>query len=115
MESLAEEGVTQLFKPSLGADMIVGAVGALQIDVMRERIKTEYGLEVTFEVPPYQIARWIVSEDKIALEQFISKSISNSGVDVDDDPVFLAKSYWDVNYAEEKYPKIRFLTSKERI
>jgi peptide chain release factor 3 len=115
LESLAEEGVTQLFKPSLGADMIVGAVGALQIDVMRERIKTEYGLEVTFEVPPYQIARWIVSEDKIALEQFISKSISNSGVDADDDPVFLAKSYWDVNYAEEKYPKIRFLTSKERI
>jgi peptide chain release factor 3 len=115
LESLAEEGVTQLFKPSLGADMIVGAVGALQIDVMRERIKTEYGLEVTFEVPPYQIARWIVSEDKKALEQFISKSISNSGVDLDDDPVFLAKSYWDVNYAEEKHPEIRFLTSKERI
>jgi len=115
LESLAEEGVTQLFKPSLGADMIVGAVGALQIDVMRERIKTEYGLEVTFEVPPYQIARWVVSEDKMALDQFIAKSISNSGVDVDDDPVFLAKSYWDVNYAEEKNPKIRFLTSKERI
>jgi peptide chain release factor 3 len=56
-----------------------------------------------------------VSEDKMALDQFIAKSISNSGVDVDDDPVFLAKSYWDVNYAEEKNPKIRFLTSKERI
>jgi len=50
LESLAEEGVTQLFKPSLGADMIVGAVGSLQIDVMRERIKTEYGLDVTFEI-----------------------------------------------------------------
>jgi len=82
---------------------------------LKKDIKTEYGLEVTFEVPPYQIARWVVSEDKMALDQFIAKSISNSGVDVDDDPVFLAKSYWDVNYAEEKNPKIRFLTSKERI
>jgi len=54
LESLAEEGVTQLFKPNMGADMIVGAVGALQIEVMAERIKTEYGLEVTFEMPPYQ-------------------------------------------------------------
>jgi len=62
LESLAEEGVTQLFKPSLGADMIVGAVGSLQIDVMRERIKTEYGLDVTFEVPLYQTARWVACD-----------------------------------------------------
>ena len=50
LESLAEEGVTQLFKPAMGSDMIVGAVGSLQIDVMAERIKTEYNLEVVFEM-----------------------------------------------------------------
>jgi len=115
LESLAEEGVTQLFKPTMGADMIVGAVGALQIDVMRERIKTEYGLEVTFEVPPYQTARWLVSDDPVILKAFIDKSMATTGVDVDDAPVFLAKSAWDVGYAQEKNPKIRFLTTKERL
>ncbi len=114
LESLAEEGVTQLFKPQMGSDMIVGAVGALQIDVMAERIKTEYGLEVIFEVPPYQTARWIATEDKSKIEDFIGKNRNNMAEDVDGDPVYLAKSAWDVGYAQEKNPDIRFLKAKER-
>ena len=114
LESLAEEGVTQLFKPVMGADMIVGAVGSLQIDVMRERIKTEYGLGVQFEVPPYQTARWLSCDDEAVLEAFVDKNTVNMAEDIDDDPVFLAKSAWDIGYAQEKNPKIRFLTTKER-
>lgn len=114
LESLAEEGVTQLFKPDIGADMIVGAVGSLQIDVMRERIKTEYGLDVTFESPLYQTARWIASDDEEVVKAFIAKNSANMGTDLDGAPVFLAKSAWDVGYAQEKNPKIRFLTTKER-
>ena len=114
LESLAEEGVTQLFKPNMGADMIVGAVGALQIEVMAERIKTEYGLEVTFEMPPYQTARWIDADDPNDVKAFLDKNMSTSGEDIDGAPVFLAKSAWDVGYAEEKNPKLRFLRVKER-
>ena len=114
LESLAEEGVTQLFKPAIGSDMIVGAVGALQIDVMRERIKTEYGLEVTFEAPPYQTARWLSCEDHAKLKVFIDKSQGSMGEDIDGAPVFLAKSAWDVGYAQEKNPDIKFLNAKER-
>jgi peptide chain release factor 3 len=114
LESLAEEGVTQLFKPALGADMIVGAVGSLQIDVMRERIKTEYGLGVQFEVPPYQTARWLTSDDAAKLKYFVDKNTMNMAQDIDGDPVFLAKSAWDIGYAQEKNPEIKFLTTKER-
>jgi len=114
LESLAEEGVTQLFRPSIGSDMIVGAVGALQIDVMAERIKTEYNLEVLFEVPPYSTARWLSCDDDTMLEAFLSKNRNNSGEDLDGAPVFLAKSAWDVGYAQEKNPDIRFLTTRER-
>lgn len=114
LESLAEEGVTQLFKPTLGADMIVGAVGALQIEVMAERIKTEYGLEVTFEMPPYQTARWLDADDPVKLKAFIDKNMAVMGEDVDGSPVFLAKSAWDVGYAQDKNPDIRFLKAKER-
>ena len=114
LEGLAEEGVTQLFKPAMGSDMIVGAVGVLQIDVMTERIRTEYGLDVTFEVPLYNTARWVVCEDPIKLKNFIDKNQSLMAEDIDGAPVYLAKSSWDIHYAQEKNPDIQFLKTRER-
>lgn len=114
LESLAEEGVTQLFKPAMGSDMIVGAVGALQIDVMAERIKTEYGLDVIFEAGMFQIARWLSCENPETLKAFINKNQSAMAEDLDGAPVLLAKSAWDISYAEGKNPDIRFLRVKER-
>ena len=63
LEGLAEEGVTQLFRPELGADFIVGAVGQLQFEVMADRLGEEYGLDVVFEPSPYAEARWIGGAD----------------------------------------------------
>ncbi|MDJ0922626.1 MAG: peptide chain release factor 3 [Henriciella sp.] len=114
LESLAEEGVTQLFKPSIGSDMIVGAVGALQIEVMAERMVSEYNLDVVFEPAPYNVARWINGdEDEVAA--FVEKNKSASGTDLDDAPVYLAKNAWDVGYAQEKNPDLRFTATKERM
>lgn len=115
LESLAEEGVTQLFKPAIGADMIVGAVGALQFEVVIERLAAEYNLEVDFEPAPYNVARWIACDDPKTLEAFLDKNKSATGTDLDDDPVYLAKNAWDVGYVEEKNPDIRFTKTKERV
>jgi len=115
LESLAEEGVTQLFKPSMGSDMIVGAVGSLQIDVMAERIKTEYGLEVTFEVGLFQTARWLSADDPKLIEAFANKNQGAMAEDLDGAPVLLAKSAWDISYAQDKNPNIKFLKVKERV
>ena len=115
LESLAEEGVTQLFRPNMGADIIVGAVGALQIEVMAERIKTEYGLEVIFEIPPYQTARWLVCADPQKIEDFTAKNRNTMAEDLDGAPVYLAKSPWDIGYAQEKNPDIEFQKVKERL
>lgn len=114
LEGLAEEGVTQLFSPMLGADMIVGAVGALQIDVMAERVAAENNLEVVFEQGLYNVARWITSDDKAKLEAFMEKNRANMAADIDGDPVFLAKNSWDVSYTAEKNPDIKFAATKER-
>jgi len=113
LESLAEEGVTQLFRPSLGADFIVGAVGQLQFEVMADRLREEYQLDVIFEQSPYAEARWILG-DKADLEDFVSKHRSAMGADIDEQPVYLAKSAWDINYAADRYPKVRFERSRER-
>jgi len=114
LESLAEEGVTQLFKPAMGADMIVGAVGSLQIDVMAERIKTEYKIEVTFETGMFSTARWLAADDDKLIDDFAAKNQGAMASDLDGAPVLLGKSAWDIGYAQEKNPDIRFLTVKER-
>ncbi|WP_373008966.1 peptide chain release factor 3 [Hyphomonas sp.] len=114
LESLAEEGVTQLFKPVIGSDMIVGAVGQLQFEVMIERVAAEYNLEVVFEPAPYNVARWMACDDPAKLEEFMERNKSASGTDLDGAPVYLAKNAWDVGYAQEKNPSIRFTATKER-
>jgi peptide chain release factor 3 len=113
LEGLAEEGVTQLFRPLLGADFIVGAVGQLQFEVMADRLANEYQLEVQFEPSPYAEARWI-SGDKADLDDFADKHKTAMARDIDDQPVFLAKTSWDVNYAAERYSNVRFERAKER-
>ncbi len=114
LESLAEEGVTQLFKPLIGADMILGAVGQLQIEVTAERIAEEYKLDVVFEEAPYAVARWISGPDKADITTFIDKHKMQMAEDVDGDPVFLGKSAWEIGYAQEKFPDVKFMNTKER-
>jgi peptide chain release factor 3 len=114
LEGLAEEGVTQLFTPEIGSDMIVGAVGQLQIEVMAERIATENNLEVLFEQSPWAAARWIASDEKAKFETFLESNRSAIAKDLDGAPVYLAKNAWDVGYVSEKNPAIRFTKTKER-
>jgi peptide chain release factor 3 len=114
LESLAEEGVTQLFKPTVGADLVIGAVGALQFDVLEERLKAEYGLDVLFETSPFQAARWVSAPARADVEAFVEKNKMQMADDLDGAPVYLGKSAWEIGYVQDKNPAIRFSTTKER-
>jgi peptide chain release factor 3 len=113
LESLAEEGVTQLFRPIIGADFIVGAVGQLQFEVMADRLSGEYGLDVIFEAAPYAEARWLGGERE-AVEDFSGKHRTAMAEDIDGQLVFLAKSSWEIGYVGERFPKVDFQRTKER-
>ncbi len=113
LEGLAEEGVTQLFRPSLGSDLVVGAVGQLQLEVMADRLAGEYGLDVIFEPAPYAEARWL-SGARADVEDFASKHRSAMAEDIDEQPVFLAKSAWEIGYVTERFPKLGFERTRER-
>ena len=113
LEGLAEEGVTQLFRPQLGADFIVGAVGPLQFEVMADRLANEYALDVIFEPSPYAEARWLTGA-KADIEGFVDTHKSAMAFDIDDQPVYLAKSAWDIGYAVERNPDLGFQRTKER-
>jgi peptide chain release factor 3 len=114
LEGLAEEGVTQLFRPVIGSDLVIGAVGALQFDVLEERVRAEYGLEAVFEATPFQAARWISAANRADLETFLDRNKSQLAEDLDGAPVFMAKSAWEVGYVQDKNPAIRFSATKER-
>lgn len=113
LESLAEEGVTQLFRPAIGADFIVGAVGQLQFEVMADRLGNEYGLDCVFEPSPFSEARWLAG-DPAKIEDFAGKYRSAMGTDLDEAPVFLGKSAWEINYVSERFPDVSFQRTKER-
>jgi peptide chain release factor 3 len=113
LEGLAEEGVTQLFRPNLGSDFIVGAVGQLQFEVMADRLINEYQLEAIFEESPYAEARWLSGTDA-DIEDFDDKHKTAMARDIDDQPVFLGKSSWEIGYVTERYTKLQFLRTRER-
>ena len=113
LEGLAEEGVTQLFRPEFGADFIVGAVGQLQFEVMADRLGAEYGLDVVFEPSPFAEARWLGGA-KAEVDDFAAKHRGAMASDIDAQPVFLAKSAWEIGYVAERYPKVIFQRTKER-
>jgi peptide chain release factor 3 len=115
LDALAEEGVTQCFRRVVGGETVVGAVGALQFDVLEERMKAEYGLEIIFEPAPYQTARWISADARADIDAFAEKNRMQIAEDSEGALVFLGKSPWEVGYVQERNPAIRFSTAKERV
>jgi peptide chain release factor 3 len=113
LESLAEEGVTQVFKPLVGAQWTVGVVGNLQLDVLKSRLQVEYGLDADLEPSPYETARWIDGSPE-ELEKFRDANKGQMAEDRDGSLVFLAKSTWELGYVGGKFPKVRFLKTRER-
>ena len=114
LEQLAEEGVTRIFKPMLGADWIVGVVGALQLEVLAARIKTEYELGVRFEPAPYETARWISSDDPAEVKRFTDTVRSSLAEDHDGAPVFMARNRWDLDTTTREWPKLKFNATREQ-
>ena len=114
LQQLAEEGAAAVFKPRIGSDWIVGAVGVLQFEVMADRIRTEYDVPSRFEPTSLITARWVEADDDAKLKEFIRK---NEGAIADDhrgDPVFLARNAWHLDRAQEDWPDIRFVKTKEQ-
>ena len=110
---IAEEGGASVFKMINGGEWIVGVVGVLQFEVMADRIKNEFNIPVVFEPTQYVTARWVESDDKAALEKFINANQISLVQDHDEDPVFLARNAWHLNKAQEDFPQIKFLKTKE--
>ncbi|MEW6519273.1 MAG: peptide chain release factor 3 [Thermodesulfobacteriota bacterium] len=110
---LAEEGAVQLFRPLMGSDYILGAVGVLQFDVTMARLKAEYGVDAVYEGVNYATARWITCDDRRKLDDFMRKKQSSLAMDSEGHLSFLAASEWNLSRTMELFPDIVFHKTRE--
>jgi len=113
LEQLSEEGATQLFKPFTNNDLILGAVGVLQFDVVAERLKSEYKVDCIFEAVTVATARWVMCDDEKMLEEFKRKSEVNLAIDGGGDLTYIAPTRVNLELTIERWPEIQFLATRE--
>ncbi|WP_439859663.1 peptide chain release factor 3 [Pseudomonas sp. MBLB4136] len=113
LQELAEEGATQVFFPERSNDIILGAVGVLQFDVVASRLKEEYKVECAYEPITVWSARWIECSDKKKLEEFSNKAAENLAVDGGGHLTYLAPTRVNLSLMEERWPDVKFRATRE--
>ena len=110
---LSEEGAVQVFRPTQNNDLIVGAVGVLQFDVVVQRLKSEYNVEAIYENVNVATARWVTCEDGKKLEEFKRKCAVNLALDGGDNLTYIAPTRVNLNLSMERYPDVVFHETRE--
>ncbi|AVS71843.1 peptide chain release factor 3 [Paracidovorax avenae] len=113
LAQLGEEGAIQVFKPDAGGNMLLGAVGQLQFEVVQHRLKTEYDCDVRLENCQYTGARWITADTPAELRSFTDAYPMRMAHDAADTLAYLCTSPYDVRLAQERFPKIHFHPLRE--
>ena len=113
LAQLSEEGATQFFRPLMSNDLILGAVGVLQFEVVAYRLKDEYGVESAFENVGVVTARWVRCNDAKKLEEFRDKNAMNLSIDATGELVYLAPTRVNLQLTMERWPTITFAATRE--
>ena len=110
---LAEEGAVQLFRPMRNNDMILGAVGVLQFEVVVQRLKSEYKVDAIYEPISIATARWVDCNDAKKLAEFEKKAYDNLALDGGNNLTYIAPTMVNLNLAIERYPDVAFCKTRE--
>ncbi|MFI3242042.1 MAG: peptide chain release factor 3 [Alphaproteobacteria bacterium] len=113
LKQIAEEGGASIFKPFIGGEWVVGVVGALQFEVMADRIKNEFNIPVIFESTTYYTARWIDCDDRQVIEKLKNSMQGNLAEDHDGELVFLARNAWHLGKIVEDFPAVKLKKVRE--
>ncbi|WAD28384.1 peptide chain release factor 3 [Pseudomonadaceae bacterium T75] len=113
LQELAEEGATQVFFPERNNDIILGAVGVLQFDVVASRLKEEYKVECAYEAVNVWSARWIECVNEKKLKEFTDKAYENLAIDGGGHLTYLAPTRVNLSLMEERWPDVKFRATRE--
>ena len=112
---LCEEGASQFFRPLSGSDLILGAVGILQFDVVKQRLNDEYGIPCEFESVAVTTARWIECDDEKMRKTFIDKFSANLAYDHYGHLVYIAPTRVNLAMSQEKFPEVKFMATRDHL
>ncbi|MBI5333542.1 MAG: peptide chain release factor 3 [Burkholderiales bacterium] len=110
---LGEEGAIQVFRPTVGGAMLLGAVGQLQFEVVQHRLKAEYGVDIRLMPCRFVGARWITAESDADLRKFTDENASKLAYDAADTLAYLLTSAYDLRLTQERHPKVHFHPLRE--
>ena len=110
---LCEEGATQLYRPMHNNDLILGAVGVLQFEVVKHRLMAEYSVDCNFEAVNVTTARWVECDDEKELSKFKNRQTTNLALDHAGDLAYIAPTWVNLDMTIEKWPGIKFLSTRE--
>ena len=113
LAQLGEEGAIQVFRPEVGGNMLLGAVGQLQFEVVQHRLKGEYDADIRLEGSQYTGARWITADTPTELKAFCDAYPMRMALDAANTLAYLCTSPYDVRLAQERFPKIHFHPLRE--
>jgi len=113
LQQLGEEGAVQVFKPVDGGDIILGAVGLLQFDVVQSRLAGEYGVDAVFEGAAVHTARWVTCDDAKVLADFQKALSHHLALDAAGNLAYLAPNKVNLNLTQERWPKVVFHSTRE--
>jgi peptide chain release factor 3 len=113
LTQLSEEGATQVFKPLTRNELIVGAVGVLQFDLVAFRLNDEYKADCIYDDANVYTARWVYCDDERKLEEFRRKQADNLAIDGGGYLTFLAPSRANLMLTQERWPDVRFAATRE--
>ncbi len=113
LAQLGEEGAIQVFRPEVGGNMLLGAVGQLQFEVVQHRLKGEYDADIRLESSQYTGARWISADTPAELKTFCDAYPLRMARDAANTLAYLCTSPYDVRLAQERFPKIHFHPLRE--
>jgi len=113
LAQLCEEGATQLFRPLRNADMILGAIGQLQFEVVAFRLQDEYSVQCVFDNIAVHTARWISASNERKLEEFRERAFEHLALDHSGALVYLAPSRVNLSLTQERWPDIKFAETRE--
>jgi peptide chain release factor 3 len=113
LRELGEEGAIQVFAPLVDSNLLLGAVGQLQFEVVEHRLKTEYGVDAIFQPAGIHTARWVTCDDPAHLAEFVKAQQMRLARDVDDNLVYLADNHVNLSLAMERWPRVKFHNTRE--
>jgi len=113
LRELGEEGAVQVFEPFVDSTLLIGAVGQLQFEVVEHRLRTEYGVDASFERAGIHTARWVTCNDAAHLAEFTRANTTRLARDVDGNLVYLADTRVNLSLAQERWPRVQFHDTRE--